>query len=91
MGVVPPVPLPTFPGGFPPDVVRELKAVAGRRFCCNRPYNGQRAMVDFGQHHARTGELILYTSVDSVLQLAAHVDVLGERELQDLCRRIRER
>jgi phosphopentomutase len=90
MGVVPPVPLPTFPGGFPPDVVRELEGVSGRRFCCNQPYNGQRAMVDFGQHHARTGELILYTSVDSVLQLAAHVDVVGEAELQDLCRRIRE-
>ena len=90
MGVVPPAPLPTFPDGFPPAVLHDLEAAAGRRFCCNRPYNGQRAMIDFGQHHVRTGELILYTSVDSVLQLAAHVDVIAEAELHALCRRIRE-
>ncbi len=90
MGVVPPAPLPTFTGGFPPDVLRDLEALSGRSMCCNQAYNGQRALEDFGQHHLRTGELILYTSVDSVLQLAAHVDVLPEADLQDLCRRIRE-
>jgi phosphopentomutase len=90
MGVVPTTPLPTFPDGFPPDLIGELEAVAGRPLCCNRPYNGQRVLEDFGRHHLRTGELILYTSVDSVLQLAGHGDVIAEPELQDVCHRIRE-
>src|SRR5918992_5133602 len=75
MGVVPEHPLPTYPNGFPPDVVAELERVTGHRFCCNRPYSGTEVIEDFGAHHLETGELILYTSADSVLQIAAHVDV----------------
>ncbi len=85
MGVVPPHPLPTYPDGFPPEVMRTLEEVTGLRFCCNRPYSGTEVIDDFGEHHLETGEVILYTSADSVLQLAAHVDVLSEPELYAAC------
>ena len=67
MGVVPAQPLPTYPDGFPPDVVRALEDATGLRFCCNRPYSGTEVIEDFGPHHLETGEAILYTSADSVL------------------------
>jgi phosphopentomutase len=85
MGVVPEHPLPTYPGGFPAEVVEELERASGRRFCCNRPYSGTEVIEDFGAHHLETGELILYTSADSVLQIAAHVDVLDEPGLYGVC------
>jgi phosphopentomutase len=85
MGVVPRHALPTYPAGFPPEVVAALEEATGRRFCCNRPYSGTEVIEDFGPHHLATGELILYTSADSVLQLAAHVDVLDEPGLYKVC------
>jgi phosphopentomutase len=85
MGVVAPAPLPTYPDGFPPEVIAVLERATGRRFCCNRPADGVRAIEEFGAHHLRTGELILYTSQDSVLQLAAHVDRVPEAELHAVC------
>jgi phosphopentomutase len=90
MGVVPQGPLPTYPDGFPPEVVRELERATGQRFCCNRPYSGTEVLEDFGSHHLETGELILYTSADSVLQIAAHVDVLDEPGLYRVCEAARE-
>jgi phosphopentomutase len=81
---------PTYPDGFPADVLERLEARTGRRLCCNRPYDGLAALEDFGAHHLATGELILYTSQDSVLQVAAHTAVVGEDELRELCRAIRE-
>jgi phosphopentomutase len=85
MGVVPPAPLPTYPNGFPSGVVAALERDTGHRFCCNRPYSGTEVIDDFGAHHLETGELILYTSADSVLQVAAHVDVLDEPGLYAAC------
>jgi phosphopentomutase len=85
MGVVPSRPLPTFPDGFPPSVVEALEAATGLRFCCNRPYSGTEVLADYGRHHLETGEAILYTSADSVLQIAAHVDVISEPELYAAC------
>jgi phosphopentomutase len=85
MGVVPAAPLPTYPDGFPPDVVAALQRATGLRFCCNRPYSGTEVLDTFGAHHLETGEVILYTSADSVLQLAAHIDVLSEPELYAAC------
>lgn len=85
MGAITPAPLPTYPDGFPAEVVRALGQATGRRFICNRPYNGIAAIDDFGAEHLRSGALILYTSQDSVLQLAAHVSLLEERELHDVC------
>jgi phosphopentomutase len=90
MGVVPQHPLPTYPQGFPPDVIERLEEVTGLRFCCNRPYSGTEVIEDFGPHHLATGEVILYTSADSVLQFAAHVDVLPEPDLLVACERARE-
>lgn len=81
---------PTYPEGFPAAVVARLEERTGRRFCCNRPYDGIGAIEDFGERHLATGELILYTSQDSVLQVAAHPDVLGEAGLHEACAAIRE-
>jgi phosphopentomutase len=85
MGVVVDRALPTYPDGFPPDVVQALERATGLRFCCNRPYSGTVVLDDYGEHHLLTGEVILYTSADSVLQLAAHVDVLPEPSLYVAC------
>lgn len=89
MGVVPPAPLPTYPQGFPDAVLEAATAATGRRWCCNRPYSGTAVIDDFGLHHLQTGELILYTSQDSVMQIAAHGDVLSEADLQSLCATLR--
>jgi len=90
MGVVPAHPLPTYPQGFPPEVVSSLERATGHRFCCNLPYSGTEVIEDYGPHHLETGELILYTSADSVLQIAAHVDVLDEPGLYRVCEAARE-
>jgi phosphopentomutase len=90
MGVVVEQALPTYPGGFPAEVVAELEAATGLRFCVNRPFSGTAVLDDYGEHHLRTGEVILYTSADSVLQLAAHIKVLGEPELLAACVAARE-
>jgi phosphopentomutase len=90
MGVVPQYALPTYPAGFPPGVRAALEEATGHRFCCNRPYSGTEVIEHYGPHHLATGELILYTSADSVLQLAAHVDVLDEPGLYRACGAARE-
>jgi phosphopentomutase len=90
MGVVPPSALPTYPDGFPDDVLRALEDATGSRFCCNRPFSGTEVIEAFGARHLETGELILYTSADSVLQIAAHVDILSEPELYAVCSAARE-
>ncbi len=85
MGVVLAQPLPTYPAGFPDEVVRSLSEATALRFCCNRPCSGTEVIEAFGPHHLETGEAILYTSADSVLQIAAHIDVLNEPELYAAC------
>jgi phosphopentomutase len=90
MGVVPPFALPTYPDGFPAEVVGQLEDATGLRFCCNRPYSGTEVINDYGEHHLRTGEAILYTSADSVLQIACHVDRVSEPELYAACEAARE-
>jgi phosphopentomutase len=89
MGAVAPAPMPTYPDGFPPEVLDRVRAAAGRDVLCNRPHNGVAALEEFGAEHLRTGALILYTSQDSVLQLAAHVDRVPEAELHEACARVR--
>jgi phosphopentomutase len=90
MGAVPRHALPTYPNGFPDEVVAALEQATGRRFCANKPYSGTEVIEDFGEHNLETGELILYTSADSVLQIAAHVDVLDEPGLYEVCEAARE-
>jgi phosphopentomutase len=84
-GVVCERPLPTYPDGFPPELLAELERVTGRELICNRPANGIAAIERFGAEHLRTGALILYTSQDSVLQLAAHVERVPVDELYGAC------
>jgi len=89
MGVVMSRQPPTYPAGFPDDVLALLRAISGRGIICNRPYNGIDAIEDFGAEHVRTGDLIVYTSQDSVLQIAAHEDVIRSHELCEICERVR--
>jgi len=90
MGVVPAQPLPTYPDGFPVEVVGALEQATGLRFCCNRPYSGTEVIKDYGPRHLETGEAILYTSADSVLQIACHVDRVSEPSLYAACLAARE-
>jgi phosphopentomutase len=90
MGVVTQRELPTYPEGFPPALIARLEAAMGRALICNLPYNGIAAIDKFGAEHLRTGALIVYTSQDSVLQLAAHVERVAESELYEACAAARE-
>ncbi len=85
MGVVAQRALPTYPQGFPDDVIALLEQASAHELICNRPDNGLAAIEQFGAEHLRTGALILYTSQDSVLQLAAHVDRVPVEELYRAC------
>ncbi|HEX4564825.1 MAG TPA: phosphopentomutase, partial [Solirubrobacteraceae bacterium] len=85
MGVVLERALPTYPRGFPPEVIARLVAATGHELICNAPRDGIAAIEEFGADHVRTGALILYTSQDSVLQLAAHVDVVAPQRLYEAC------
>jgi phosphopentomutase len=90
MGAVLKQALPTYPHGFPAEAIARLEAAMGCVAICNEPYNGIAAIEDFGSEHMRTGALILYTSQDSVLQLAAHVERVPPRELYGACEAARE-
>jgi phosphopentomutase len=90
MGVITPVPLRTYPDGFPDDVIAALRDATSRGILCNRPYSGTEVIDDFGEQHIKTGDLIVYTSADSVLQIAAHVDVIPPAELYAACAAARE-
>jgi phosphopentomutase len=90
MGVVAPAPLPTYPEGFPPEVIAALRKATGRGVLCNAHANGVEAIESWGERHLQTGDLIVYTSADSVLQIAAHVDRVGPDELYAACAAVRE-
>jgi phosphopentomutase len=89
MGIAAP-PAPVYPEGFPVDVIERFTRATGREVLCNAPREGLRAIDEFGPEHLRTGALILYTSQDSVFQLAAHVDVVPEDELHRVCATARD-
>ena len=90
MGVSAPTALPTYPDGFPEEIVSLVSAVSGRGVICNRPCNGIEAIERSGPEHLETGALIVYTSQDSVLQIAAHIDRLAPHELYEICATVRE-
>jgi phosphopentomutase len=90
MGVITPVALRTYPAGFPDEVLDALRAATGRGILCNRPYSGTQVIEDFGAQHVETGDLIVYTSADSVLQIAAHEEVVPLDELYAACAAARE-
>lgn len=82
--------MPTFPNGFPEEVLAQLRAATGREILCNLPYSGTEVIRDYGQQHIETGALIVYTSADSVLQIAAHEDIVPLEELYRICGQARE-
>lgn len=88
-GLISKEPLPTFPEGFPEELLDEVKKLTGRGILCNRPYSGTKVINDYGDEHVRTGDLIVYTSADSVFQIAAHEDVVPLDELYEICRKCR--
>ncbi len=82
-------PLPTFPSGFGEDILQKIKAISGRPLLCNKPYSGTAVINDYGREALERGALIIYTSADSVLQIAAHVDAVPLQELYRICRELR--
>ena len=84
-GVVSPQPLPTYPHGFPSEVVEEFEQLTGRKVICNLPYSGTDVIRDYGEEHMRTGALIVYTSADSVFQIAANEAIVPVEELYRYC------
>ena len=89
-GVYSPKPLPTYPNGFPQEVLDEFEKRTGRGVLCNKPYSGTEVIKDYGEEHLRTGKLIVYTSADSVFQIAAHEDLIPIKELYRYCEIARE-
>ena len=79
-------PLSTFPNGFPDSIIQKLEAFSGRKVIVNKPYSGTEVIHDYGEQQMKTGDLIVYTSGDSVLQIAAHEDVIPVEELYRICR-----
>lgn len=84
-GVYSSTPQPTYPNGFPEDILDKLREATGREILCNKPYSGTEVIADYGEEHMKTGALIVYTSADSVLQIAAHEDIVPVPELYKYC------
>ena len=89
-GIVSPKPMPTYPNGFPEEVLAPFRAATGRGILCNQPISGTKAIELYGDEHVRTGDLIVYTSADSVFQIAAHEEVVPLEELYRDCRIARQ-
>ena len=85
-GVVSETPFPTYPNGFPKEVLDEFTRLTGREVLCNLPYSGTEVIEDYGKEHIETGALIVYTSADSVFQIAAHEDIVPVETLYEYCR-----
>lgn len=88
-GIISDSPMPTFPNGFPREIVDAFEKAVGRGTLCNLPYSGTDVIRDYGEEHVRCGKLIIYTSADSVFQIAAHEDVVPVDELYEICRTAR--
>lgn len=83
-------PLPTYPDGFPKEVLTAFSEKCGRGVLCNKPYSGTEVIKDYGKEHMETGKLIVYTSADSVFQIAAHEDIVPVETLYEYCHMARE-
>ena len=84
-GIISEKPLPVFPGGFPDEVIKEFERRTGRKTLCNKPYSGTEVIKDYGVEHMKTGALIVYTSADSVFQIAANESVVPVKKLYEYC------
>ena len=89
-GIISPKPFPTYPEGFPEEILKEFSKRTGRGVLCNKPYSGTVVINDYGDEHVKTGNWIVYTSADSVFQIAAHEEIVPLEELYDACRTARE-
>ncbi|MBO5208226.1 MAG: phosphopentomutase [Lachnospiraceae bacterium] len=89
-GIISKQPLPTYPDGFPQEVLDAFSKLTGRGVLCNKPYSGTEVIRDYGDEHVKTGDLIVYTSADSVFQIAAHEEVVPVETLYEYCRMARE-
>ena len=89
-GLVSKRPLPTYPEGFPQEVLDAFEAATGRGCLCNLPYSGTDVIRDYGEEQLKTGKWIVYTSADSVFQVAAHEELIPLEELYDACRKARK-
>lgn len=78
--------MPTYPDGFPKEIMEEFEKQTGRGILCNKPYSGSVVIADYGKEHIETGKLIIYTSADSVFQIAAHEEVVPVEELYGYCK-----
>ena len=85
-GLISPNPLPTYPNGFPEEVLKPFREATGRGVLANAPWSGTEVIQKYGAEHMRTGDLIVYTSADSVFQIAAHEDVVPLEQLYEYCR-----
>ena len=84
-GIVSEKPLPTFPNGFPESILKEIAGKTGRGVLCNKTYSGTEVIKDYGEEHIKTGDLIVYTSADSVFQIAAHESIVSPEKLYEYC------
>ena len=84
-GLVSDNPLPTYPNGFPQEIISEFEEKTGKKVLCNKPYSGTEVIKDYGNEHIESGDLIVYTSADSVFQIATHEDVVPIEELYRYC------
>ncbi len=89
-GLISPDPLPTYPNGFPAEVLEPFMAQTGRGVLANAPWSGTAVLDEYGEEHLRTGDLIVYTSADSVFQIAAHEDIVPPEQLYEYCRAARK-
>ena len=90
MGIVSERPMPTYPDGFPSEILDEFSRLTGRGVICNKPYSGTDVIRDYGKAHCDSGDLIVYTSADSVFQIAAHEELVPPEKLYEYCRIARE-
>ena len=89
-GIISEEPMPVFPDGFPDEVISAFEKATGRKVLCNKPYSGTKVIADYGREHMETGALIVYTSADSVFQIAAHEDVVPVEKLYEYCEAARK-
>lgn len=89
-GIISATPLPVYSEGFPAEVIREFAMQTGRKVLCNHPYSGTAVIKEYGREHMETGALIVYTSADSVFQIAAHESIVPVEQLYEYCRTARQ-
>ena len=89
-GIISERPMPTYPDGFPADLIAKLEQAFGRKILCNKPYSGTKVIMDYGREQEKTGGLIVYTSADSVFQIAANEAIVPVEKLYEICAQARE-